>query len=545
MAKHVSILIVIVFAIFAGYPLLHPGLHPTHDGEYHVIRFYEFSKTLQDGNIYPRWASDLNNGYGLPLFNYVYPLPNYVASFFHVFGISFIDAFKLSMFFSLLLGALFFYLWSRQFWGDLGGIVCSIFYTFSPYHFVDIYIRGSVGEVWALAFLPGLIWALSKALQEKKSTFSIFSGVLLALIIFSHNILGLIFFIFMPFYIGLIFMLSKEKKYVLVNSLIILCIGLFLSMIFWLPALLERNYVTGLQIYAVEKNFPELYELLIPSWGTGFSETILANQTSHQIGIANLVSIFLSIIIAIIFFLKRKFRLASMVTFFLVWFLVTFFLMQKISLPIWHIVPFMNYFQFPWRLLSVEILIASFLIGSVFKVWHSKIVGLVLIIFAVLLSIQYTKPAYYHLRDDNYYITRSNFINGTNSSGNTFNTVWFNRKLHKQKEKIDIKNGLGEIKSESIKTTHYIFNIFTKEKAELVVNTAFFPGWTVFIDDKKIDTRYNKDGLIQFNVPAGEHRVEIKFLDTLIRKIASAVSFFSFLVILTLFIAKFYVKIKR
>src|SRR3989344_2032187 len=146
------IIIVVFFGIIAGFSLLHKGLPPTHDGEYHVVRFYEFDKTLRGGDWYPRWAADLNNGYGIPLFNYVYPLPNYVSFTLHLLGISFISSFKLNLFFAILIGSVFFYLWARMFWGKLGGIVSSVFYTFSPYHFVDIYIRGSVGEVWALAF---------------------------------------------------------------------------------------------------------------------------------------------------------------------------------------------------------------------------------------------------------------------------------------------------------------------------------------------------------------------------------------------------------
>src|SRR5258706_12252282 len=95
-----AIITVVLAACFAVFPLLHAGLLPTHDGEYHIIRFYEFDKTLRDGNLYPLWAADLNFKYGVPLFGYVYPLPNYVASFFHFFGTSFIDAFKFNMLFA-------------------------------------------------------------------------------------------------------------------------------------------------------------------------------------------------------------------------------------------------------------------------------------------------------------------------------------------------------------------------------------------------------------------------------------------------------------
>src|SRR3989338_1418426 len=177
-----QIIVVVFFGIIAGFSLLHKGLPPTHDGEYHVIRFYEFDKVLRSGSWYPRWAPDLNKEYGIPLFNYVYPLPNYMASFIHVFGFNFIDSFKAEVFLGILTGAIFFYLWARQFWGNLGGVVSSVFYTFSPYHFVDIYIRGSVGEVWALGFFPAFLWAYTRFVKSKRKVFLMFSSIFLAII---------------------------------------------------------------------------------------------------------------------------------------------------------------------------------------------------------------------------------------------------------------------------------------------------------------------------------------------------------------------------
>src|SRR3989344_8580693 len=150
MEKKFALVIVLIVSFLAIASLFHRGLHPTHDGEYHVVRFYEFSKVIRDGDLYPRWAPDLNYGFGVPLFNYVYPLPNYLSFMTHLFGISFINSFKLIMFLSFVMGGIFFYFWARDFWGDLGGLVFSIVFLYSPYFFFDIYIRGSIGEVIAL-----------------------------------------------------------------------------------------------------------------------------------------------------------------------------------------------------------------------------------------------------------------------------------------------------------------------------------------------------------------------------------------------------------
>lgn len=546
MAKVKNILpliIAIIFAFIAGFPLLHKGLIPTHDGEYHVVRFYEFNKVIQQGNLYPRWAPDLNNGYGAPLFNYVYPLPNYIASILHnIFGFSFINSFGLSLFSAVIIGGIFFYLWTRIFWGDLGAMVSSVFYTFSPYHFVDIYIRGSVGEVWALAFFPAFLWAETKLIKKHKNNFIIISGIFLSLIIFSHNILALMFTVFSFLYIGFLLIWEKNKFYLLRNVLYSVFIGLGLSAVFWLPALLEKSYVVGLQIYSIKDNFPEIYQLIFPSWGSGFSSGDLNNQMSFQIGIANLLAVIFGFLV-LIFLKNKKNQTPYIVGFFIFWFIIVFFLMLNISLIIWETIPLMNYFQFPWRLLSLEILIASFLAGSIVAIWKSKILALLTICFAVVLSIGYTKPAYYHDRVDSYYLTRSNFMDGTNSIGNAFNIVGFNSNLAKAKEKLKLEN--TAIKSKNIMPTNYKFIIDAKKNTIAVVNTAYFPGWKAFMDNKEIKIMVNKDGLISFPVPKGQHEFGISLVSTPVQLTSQIISLISISLTFALLINNFYVKIRK
>ncbi len=529
MKRFLPVFCILFFSFIAVRSLLISGLPPTQDGEYHVIRFYEFDKTLRAGDLYPRWAADLNNGYGVPLFNYVYPLPNYIASFFHLFGISFIDAFKLNMFFASIVGSICMYLWSKIFWGEMGGIVSAVFYTFAPYHFVDIYIRGSVGEVWALSFFPAFLWCITKFFGEKKDRYKILSGVFLALVIFSHNILALMFFPFILSYMGLLICMGKNKKYLILNSLYIILLGLGLSAIFWLPAIFEINYVLGLQIYDIKNNFPQLYQLLIPSWGSGFSNGDLPNQMSLQIGVANMLSFFGSII-AFFVFVKKKQTIISFrirILFFLSWAAVIFFLMLSVSLPIWEHIPFMNYFQFPWRLLSLEILTLAFLAGSLVKVWGNKIFFIVVVAFPIVLGIGYAKPPFYFNRNDAYYISRSNFIDGTNSPGDLFNTIWFQKGTKKQKEKISIAN--GQIITALIRPTLYQYTISSKSGSQVTINTAYFPGWSVFIDTKKVNIYPTNKGLMAFNVSSGVHKITIQLKNTLIQKFAIFMSFLSVL----------------
>lgn len=544
----ILVIVAIFFSIIAGLPLLHRGLPPTHDGEYHVIRFFLFDESLRDGNIYPRWAAHLNNGFGVPLFNFVYPLPNYLSSAFHLFGISFIDSFKINMFVAIIIGGIFFYLWSKEFWGKFGGIVSSVFYTFSPYHFVDIYIRGSVGEVWAMGFFPAFLWAYTRFAKSRKKIFFIFSSIFLALIIFSHNILALMFFIFSISYIVFMICMEKNKKHLIFNTLYLIFLSLGLSAIFWLPAIVETRYARGLQIFDVTSHFPDLYQLLIPSWGSGFSGAGIQNEISYQIGAANLLVIFLSITI-IVLQIKIKNKKLPHTIFFLSCFILIFYLMLSISLPIWKTIPLMNYFQFPWRLLSLEILFASFLAGSFFSFniknkFINFIVAILLIFIAFILGIGYAKPAYYLNRADSYYTSRSNFIDGTNSIGNVFNTIYLNSIPAKENNKVIFLNGKGKIATDKIKSNLYIFTIQASMNSEIQANLPYFPGWEVYINGKKESLKLSQNGRFIFFVPEGQSKVQIIFKDTLIRKIATFISIASPVIMITLLMNKRFATIK-
>src|SRR5258706_5778974 len=90
--------IVFIFAIlYAVIPLFGKSYIPTHDGEYHIIRIVEFARMLQAGYLFPRWAPNLNSGYGIPIFEYNYPFPNYIGSFLRIFTHDAVYAFQMSM----------------------------------------------------------------------------------------------------------------------------------------------------------------------------------------------------------------------------------------------------------------------------------------------------------------------------------------------------------------------------------------------------------------------------------------------------------------
>lgn len=541
--KIAPITIVVLAALVAVFDLAHYGIPPTHDGEYHVMRFQQFYKILSEGSVYPRWAPDFNNGFGIPLFNYVYPLPNFLASFFHAFGFSFIDSLKLNMAAATLVGAIFMYLYAKKYWGVWGGVVSSIFYTFSPYHFLDIYVRGSVGEVWSLGLAPGLLWFYTNFLETRRKVFFVGSAVFLALLIFAHNILALLFFTFFITYAGFLIWGVKDKTRNIRDLIIIVVLGLGLSTIFWLPALIETKNVVGLQIFEPTEHFPVFYKLIYSSWGYGFSGLGEPDQMSFQIGIANIL-VFMGSVIVLFRMKNKKTQL-----FFISSFILTIFLITPSSIFIWKYFPMIGYIQFPWRLLSLAILLVSFLAGSLvstflFKKESRRQVGLaiLLIFLSIGFSVQYAKAPFYHKRADSHYFLRSNFTDGTNSPGNMFNTLWLTNVPEKRTEKIEVSSKSAEIRINQVKSLSYNFSVKTSRSSEIGINTAYFPGWTAYIDGEK-STLKNNNGLLSLSIPQGNHEVIVQLEQTAVQRFATVLSLFSLGILL--YFARRYSTIKK
>lgn len=529
--KYKYVFFSLIGGLVAGLSLLNPGLLPTHDGEYHVVRFYEFFTMLASGNWYPRWAPDLNFGYGIPLFTYVYPLPNYVASLLHVFGASFIDSFKLQMYAATVCGALFSYLWIRSLWGEKAGLVASVFYTFSPYHFVDVYVRGSVGEVWALGLFPFFLWSYTQFVLTKRRNYFFFSIFSLTCIIFSHNILAVMFFAFSITYMSYFILKEGTNVSIIRNSLFIVLISLGLSAIFWLPALFETNLVTGLQVFDTYKNFADFFQLLFPSWGTGFYGGELGNEMSVQIGIANLLVVAISFFIFIKQLFQRNFS-NLLIGFFLAWFVLLFYCMLPSSILIWKMLPLMHYFQFPWRLLSLEILVCSFLAGYIGRNRSTWI--LVLLIGICLIStFSYAHPAYYMQRTDSYYLHRSNFIDSTNSPGNSFNTMWQANPLKRTQLVLSpTDNTLFQVKK--VSPTSYVLTVHHLPSTHTIFALTYFPTWVVQTNGRNLSTK-PQNGYLSFVIPQGVTKISIRQTTTTIEKIATGISFVSFIIMFLLF----------
>ena len=533
MKKYAYLILIVLVSFLPLYSLFYTtDLLHTHDGLVHLPRIAAFYKALSVGHFPVRWASDLNYGYGMPLFNFIYPLPYFVASIFLHFGAGLVSAFKLSLALSYLLSGVFMYLFAKElFQNPKKAFLVSIFYQFATFRFVELLTRGSFGEVYTYTFLPLVLYAVF-SLKKKLTSFNFaLSALSTSLLILSHNSISLVFFGCIVFFA----FMMREKPRSFMYVLAALGIGVALASFYWFPAIVEHKYTYGdLFMKDLYKNhFPQIQNFFIPNILN--QKALQIESISTQFGLFQILAIILSIWV-LLKHKQYKYRKVLIFSFLLI--LGSLVLMQPVSGILWEKISFLRQFQFPWRLLSAVVLATSLLSVSFFeiKLLSKQIIVLVIALGVVVLSIVYWQPTlgFDSINENKYW----NFPLNTTYYGET-DLVWSEGPA-KNYAKAQIELIAGKAKVTDIKREYirHNFRVEAKNDVSFIDNTQYYPGWKVKVDNKQVPIQFqdpNHRGLIVFSVPSGVHAVSVVFEETKTRMVANLISLVSFIVVLLLF----------
>jgi uncharacterized membrane protein len=526
-------ILLVILLIVPLFDLFHPGLPITHDGQDHVARIANFYQNLQDGNLIPRWAANLNFGYGHPILMFLYPLPSYMASLFHFLGFSFVDSTKLVFGISFVLSGLTMYLWLRVFLSGYTALIGGLLYTLAPYRFIDLYVRGALGEHVAFIFPPLVLYFIYK-LSKKPSYWYLAGGSLsLTGLILAHNAISLMFLPIILFYIVYLGFYCKNKKYFMFQALCLMLLGFGLAAFFWMPAFLEGKYTLrdivtrGVTL----ERFVSLKDLFYGPWSYGIS-----GQFTVQIGLLNWLGVFLSIPLSLYFF-KKKNSSWIIIFAFLLLFIFIAYLMTSGAKPIWEMVTLLQKFQFPWRFLSLSVFLSAVLGAFVVSILSKNLQKIISILF--IIAILFTNKEYWHAnsyqqKPESFY---SGIYNRTTDTGES-SPIWSIRFMESlPKAHIEVLEGSANIKEGKRTSTKHEFIISATQKTKLRENTLYFPGWQILVDGKSVPIEFqdqNSRGIMTFLVEKGEHEVTVEFTETKLRLLSNFVSLASLLILLTL-----------
>ena len=505
MRKNVPVIILLVlFSLPAIFALFHSGFFQSDDGEWMVIRFSAFYQAFVDGQFPVRFLHRLNFGYGYPVATFLYPGFMYFGIPIHLIGFGFVNTIKIVIGLSLVGSSIFTYLWLSKLFSKYASILGAIVYLYLPYHLYDVYVRGSVGEVFALVWLPFVFWQI-----ERKSTFWTSLGI--ALIIISHNTLALLFMPLIVLYMITKTLSSTSQRLQLYQYTSILVFGIGLASFYWLPAITEVGY-------------------------TNFSNTSISNPENYfaDFGLIDFISVGALLVVIYMLLWKKKIIHYHTIPFFVVG-VLSIFLSSSLSKSIWSIAP-SQYIQFPFRMLSLTIPTTAFLLAAlVDKVQYKKFMWnqwyrypILVVLIASVGYVLFFYPKTFFDKGEGYYFTNE----ATTTVQDEYMPKWVKEKPTTHfKEKVKVISGDAQVSNVEYDNKNISFKVNATSKSDIQVSTIYWPGWRDVQNNLEVGYD-NLTGTMMIDVSTGKHVVHLKFEETNTRLVADLLSVISLLILI-------------
>lgn len=540
--KRLLILIIVMTMILpALLPLLRNDFFKMHDHT-HVARLYEMDKALKDGHFPVQWSKDLGWGYGMPLFNFYAPLPYYFSEIFHLLGFSFINSIKICFGATFVLAFIGMFLLANKFWGKYGGFLSGVAFVYSPYRSVDFYVRGALGELFAISLIPLAIWAILELVEKRTFKKTAIASLSIASLFLSHTVLTLIA-IPTLFLIGIFYILLNKDK--IKNTLFFIfsfLLALGLSSFFLIPAFFEKQFT---KVYELTQGFSYyghhfLYwrQFLWGTWGYGGSVGGINDGMSFHLGKLHLLLAAITIILSLLWMIfKRKITNKNLIIlFFVLCSLLFAFLSTYHSKPIWDAIPLMVYIQFPWRFNSFIIVFIGLLTGGgiyyLGKLFKLKIAIGFLIVFILLLlkvNTHYFRPEDYINPQDLYYTDEYLIKKNTSDIIPDYLPIWVEDKPQQIAENdYQVIAGDPQISLKESKTQITAISVLAKNPFQIQFNRFYFPGWNLYANGQKVNINYKDNkGIVNVFLPAGDYVLKLIFTASLVRQFSNAITLLS------------------
>lgn len=532
MKRLIPLLLLAFAGFFAVRPLFSPGFFPMHD-DTQVTRVIEMGKSLRDFQIPVRWVNDLGYGYGYPLFNFYGPLPYYFGGLLYAFGVPAVIATKIMFGVGILLPALLVSMIMELPYG----LIAAVLFLFAPYHAVQIYVRGAVGEYWALAFFPLIgYWIAGWGNPSTKKTVAA-GAIGVSGMILSHTLTGyaVTSFIACAFALYWTIGILRKKSGVrpAITSSVPFLLGLGLSAFFWLPAVFEMGFtgVSG-QVSATadfRDHFVCLSQLYASMWGFGGSVKGCIDGMSFMLGKAHLL---LAIVgIAAVFWIRPK-RHQALVSVAIVAVIVGLFFATEVSKRVWESIPGFAYLQYPWRFLGL-VMFGLSVLGS-FTVSMAKgpvarwFAALGICVGVIVLNAKWFVPQYMYEKASSEFENPSDIRWRVSKISDEYLPASLVRPMRPQEADFaTIEEGNGLSARLVVKTsTREHWSVVAAERMSVVINKAAFPGWRYFVNDKEVRPTVT-NGLPSVTVAKGQSYITMRFTDTPIRVAGNGISLIS------------------
>ena len=567
------LLAVLLIALVAAWPeLSRPGLLNTRgggDSPFLLQRVHQLETAVLDGHFPVRWMPDANYGYGYPFYNFYAPLSIYITFLFRLIGLSFVRAIHLSHLLGYVVAAWgTFALAQRWFGSRWAGLLAAAAYTAAPFHLVNVYVRGdSLAEFWAMAFYPLVILAADGLFGGGRRQIALF-GLAYAALILSHNISAMIFSPFLLLYLLLRWVgeylpqrtqraqsektsiqstILRQAKDKFSNFIFGPLLALALAAWFFVPALAEQGLA---QLGTVTSGYFHYSNHFLGTAEFPLSQTSfffdygVVNREAFRMGLAQTAVTLLGLVALLWLWVKQRRPMAIPALFILLTVVVSSFMLTPLSALLWEQLPLLSFTQFPWRFLSVQAFGGALAVGALAVAlpkpawWTPPLVGLLL-----FTSLGQLKTDTLPLSDAA--ITAESLAQYEWFTGNIGTTISFeylpptvqprpytSRWLN-DGDRWQLTPLAGELLAAELaaqRTGYQQWRLETAVPSTLIFPTLHWPGWAARLNGETVAIRPSTgSGLIELDVPAGVHEIELTLERTAVRLGAEIVSLLAIL----------------
>lgn len=560
----------LILSIFAWAALLSPYYFTlSHDGRHSLFYQLEFLQGVADGRWFPRWGPDFGFGRGYPFYIFYAPATGYIVQAIKAWewgGL--VASVKVAWLLGFLVGAAGAFRLAKEWWrDDRAAFIASLIYTYTPYKFVDIYVRGAFAEFWALALFPWVVLAFHHVVHQPRLTTVARAALLYALLILTHTATALLFSILIGVLVllelALLVYQSRQDQWSwsvavrgpILASGIALFLGVLNATIFWLPLLAEQRYIDVTQYvpanYNFANQFTEFWQFFSPFWDFGFAVPGPNDGMSFQLGVVPVLLVVVALWTITIRNLPRLFAAR------LVWALfslsVVVLVMTALAYPLWQNIPLAAMVQFPWRALGLSTLLLALISGGATVALLKStplsqgihpavaLVGLL----AIVSTIGYATPRFTPPSEREETLAtivdfqrqypdmagRMPFQNEVPQFSSMEAQYDANETLYK----FQVISGNPEIQQTYYGGSTVRATITTSDPATIELQNYDYPGWQLTLDGQRLTHRTHPPyGTIAFDVPSGTHTFVASFEDTPLRQTATWVSLVTLLLTLAL-----------
>lgn len=361
-----------------------------HDTFFHVSRIEQYARALQHGQVLPAIYPYENGGfgYGSPLFySDIFLL---LPAILHNLGLVLVDSYKLTVFLASFFSGITMYMLASKFTQKSSiRLLAVTAYLFSNYHITDIYVRGALGEVFALVGIPLILSGLYE-IFETNQKYSLSYLIGLVITVLSHNLSFLLCFILILI-ISIIYLPTKSihRYRLLIVESMLACL---LTAFYTFPMIEQLKSQQFYLNYYASSSALENHAMAF--WQFFANKTVFGlsgNQYNANNAMVVNIGLFLTIApISYLFLTKKKY---PFITIMLVigW---SCMLLPAQIFP-WKHMSVLRILQFPWRLnmLALPLLCVPAVIGIENLTHKLKYLPICLILLLSLEGIYHLYPA--------------------------------------------------------------------------------------------------------------------------------------------------------